>query len=96
MTRAKSTSRELRRARTRTLIQLGGLIDKSGLLKDFGIELGTDLQKDLEMQKPVAALFCGLIELRGIVNSDEFNLSLWTAKGQKALGIKQDGALNQR
>jgi conjugative transfer protein TraD len=85
MTREKQTPRDLRRARTRTLIQLGGLLEKSGLLNDFGIELGADLQKDLEMQKPVATLFWGLIELKEIVNSDEFNLELWAIKGQKAL-----------
>ena len=88
MTRNKSTSSELRRARTRSLIQIGGLLEKSGLLQDFGIKLGADLQKDLEMQKSVAALYWGLMELREIVQSDDFSWALWTIKGQKALGEK--------
>jgi hypothetical protein len=85
MTREKSTPRDFRRARTRTLLQIGGLLQKAGLLQDFGIELGADLQKDLEMQKPVAALYWGLLELKAMVRSEDFNLTLWTAKGQKAL-----------
>lgn len=86
MTKQELTARSFRRARTRTLIQLGGLIEKAGLLQDFGIELGTDLQKDAEMQRPVAALFYGLLELRSIVRADDFSLALWALKGQKALG----------
>ena len=89
MTRNKSTSSELRRARTRSLIQIGGLLERSGLLQDFGIKLGADLQKDLEMQKPVAALYWGLMELKVLVKSDDFSWALWTIKGQKALGDKR-------
>ncbi|MBX9805238.1 MAG: conjugal transfer protein TraD [Alphaproteobacteria bacterium] len=37
---------QFRKARTRTLIQLGGLVDKSGLLEPLNITLGDDLQKD--------------------------------------------------
>lgn len=40
------SSKKQRRARTRTLIQLGGLIHKCGLTEKFGIELGEDLQAD--------------------------------------------------
>lgn len=60
-------------ARTRIFIQLGGLIEKAGLLQDFGIELGSDLQKDLEVQKPVDALFYGLLELN-LLNRAHFHL----------------------
>lgn len=42
----KRSSKSLRKARTRTLIQLGGLIHKCGLTEKFGIELGEDLQVD--------------------------------------------------
>ena len=41
----KSSKRQ-RKARTRTLIQLGGLVHKCGLTEKFGIELGEDLQGD--------------------------------------------------
>ena len=37
-----------RKARTRTLIQLGGLLVKSGLVEDLGIPLGVDLENNPE------------------------------------------------
>ena len=39
------TSSAIRKSRTRTLIQIGGLAEKAGLLEVFGIILGEDLQK---------------------------------------------------
>lgn len=39
-----SKCKHTRQSRTRTLIQIGGLVQKSGLLKAFEIELGMDLQ----------------------------------------------------
>jgi Trm5-related predicted tRNA methylase len=44
--RRGETAMQFRKARTRTLIQLGGLVDKSGLLEPLNITLGDDLQKD--------------------------------------------------
>ncbi len=78
-------SRDLRRARTRTLIALGGLIEKSGLLETFHIELGKDLQKDPDMKEPVACLYKGLLVLNEMAQSDEVNLFLWTAQGLEEL-----------
>ena len=43
---SEKSSKKQRKARTRTLIQLGGLVHKYGLTKKFGIELGEDLQVD--------------------------------------------------
>lgn len=40
------SSHAQRKARTRTLIQLGGLVHKVGLTEKFGIVLGEDLQVD--------------------------------------------------
>lgn len=37
-----------KRARTRTLIQLGGILVKSGLVDHLGILLGVDLQNNPE------------------------------------------------
>ncbi len=42
------SSHTSRKARTRTLIQIGGLVEKAGLLPFFRIELGEDLQMDLQ------------------------------------------------
>jgi len=69
-------SRDVRRARTRSLVQLGGLLDRSGLLKTFQIELGLDLQKDVTMKEPVGALFKGLLVLNELANSDEVHRPL--------------------
>jgi len=52
----------LRKARTRTLIQLGGLVEKSGLADLFDIKLGSDLQLDKEELLKAATLLGFLIE----------------------------------
>lgn len=51
----------LRQSRTRTLIQLGGLLEKSGLIDALQIEMGQDLQKDSEVFSKIALLM-GLLE----------------------------------
>lgn len=52
-----SISKQHRRARTRTLIQLGGLVEKSGLMDLANIKLGEDLQLDYEAYEKAATLF---------------------------------------
>ena len=74
-----------RRARTRGLVQLGSLVNKSGLLETFGIILGEDLQKSPSMKEPVAALFKGLIELNEMIQSDEVNLQVYAIQGLEIL-----------
>lgn len=78
-------SHGLRRARTRSLIQVATLCDKAGLLETFGIVLGEDLQKSLEMKEPVAALFKGFLVLQEMVHSGEANLTLYATQGLEAL-----------
>lgn len=78
-------SRDLRRARTRSLVQLGGLLDRSGLLETFQIKVGTDLQKDIDMKEPVGALFKGLLVLNELANSDEVHRPLWARQGLEEL-----------
>ena len=78
-------SRGLRRARTRSLIALGGLVKKSGLLETFHIEVGVDLQKDPEMKEPIASLFKGLLVLKEMVESGEVSLRLWATQGLEEL-----------
>lgn len=48
-----------RAARTRTLIQLGGLVVKSGIVEKLGIEIGADLQQE-ENQKRKAYVLLGM------------------------------------
>ena len=81
----KLTSHEFRRARTRSMIQIAGLLEKSGILDTFGIQLGIDMQKDPSMKHPVASLFKGLLVLNDMAKSDEVNLSFWAAQGLEAL-----------
>ncbi|MBX9622138.1 MAG: conjugal transfer protein TraD [Alphaproteobacteria bacterium] len=78
-------SRGLRRARTRSLIQLAGLMEKAKLLETFDIELGRDMQKDPKMKEPIAALFKGLLVLNEMAASSEVNLSLWATQGLEEL-----------
>ncbi|MBX9787043.1 MAG: hypothetical protein K2Y08_06875 [Alphaproteobacteria bacterium] len=85
MTMLEIDSRGLRRARTRSLIQLGGLLGRSGLLETFHIELGRDLQKDVTMKEPIAALYKGLLVLKEMVESGEVSLQIWATQGLEEL-----------
>ena len=48
-------------SRIRTLIQIGGLVEKSSLLKIFEIELGEDLQSNLDENDKAGSLLNFLI-----------------------------------
>ena len=58
-------SRTKRKARTRTLIQLGGLIKLIGLSDYCGIVEGMDLQLNLEQQERAAQLLGILVDAFG-------------------------------
>jgi hypothetical protein len=70
-----------RKARTRTLIQLGGLIEKSGLMKSFDLEPGDDLQKDLEKKENVFALLGALLEINTMIKNEDIHPHLLAQKG---------------
>ena len=89
MTLLEIDSRGLRRTRTRSLIQLAGLMEKAKLLEIFHIELGRDMQKDPEMKEPVAALFKGLLVLKEMVESGEVSLKIWATQGLEILTHSQ-------
>ncbi|OFW73377.1 MAG: hypothetical protein A2W46_03075 [Alphaproteobacteria bacterium RIFCSPHIGHO2_12_42_13] len=88
MNALKINSHGFRRARTRSLIVLGGLIEKSGLLETFQLTLGDDFQKDPETRDPIAALFKGLLVLNEMAQSEDVYLSLWVSQGLEALAKK--------
>ena len=67
------------------MIQLAGLLEKSGLLETFQIKLGLDLQKDITMKEPIAALFKGFLELNEISKSDLVGFQLWATQGLEML-----------
>ena len=81
--RVPSSPANLRRTRTRTLIQLGGLVEKSGILDRFGIYVGSDLQKDEEMYSPMLQLFGAFCDLQTQMQEDPHLLGLWEIKGKK-------------
>jgi len=80
------SSHEARRARTRSLLQLGGLVVKSGLLETFEISLGLDLQRVPEQKMQTAALFKGLVELNEKAKTEDINLQIWAHQGLQLFG----------
>ena len=80
-------SKDARRARTRTLIQLGGLIEKAGLLDQLGIETGQDLQRDVDTVDAAATLMGSLLFLKEFFQGDEADTHkmLWKLRGKEAL-----------
>ena len=77
----------LRKERTRTLIQLGGLLDKVGMTDLFNIELGQDLQLDPTIFDNVAALMGALAELKSSCDFSTLPQQkiLWAEKGKQFL-----------
>lgn len=86
MERASLGTTDERRARTRTLIQLGGLIEKSGLLEKLGLRIGADLQKDEEMYQPMLQLFGSLCDIRQQLAEDPDLPLIWESKGKVTFG----------
>lgn len=63
--REKNMNKQHRMKRTRTLIQVGGLLSVAGLLDRFSINLGEDLQMDMQQHDKAATLlgvFVSLLE----------------------------------
>lgn len=86
MDKLGTSSREARRARSHSLIQIGALVDKAGLLETFEIRLGLDLQRDPDLKHQVAALYKGLVFLNEIANSDDVSLPVWGHQGLQLMG----------
>jgi hypothetical protein len=86
MNQFETSSHAFRKARTRTLLQIGGLVAKSGLLETFEISLGLDLQRDPEQKHQVAALFKGMVELNEMAKSEDVHLPNWSIQGLQLLG----------
>lgn len=77
----------LRKARTRCLIQLGGLAEKADLLECIGLEIGDDLQKDPETFEGAAILMGAFLSLYDTFHSEECEAQklLWAARGKREL-----------
>ena len=85
--RRGQTSMQFRKARTRTLIQLSGLVEKSGLLEPLNITLGDDLQKDYEHLQSATTLLGALTEIRGSFYGEEAEAQkmIWLERGKGIL-----------
>ena len=77
----------LRKARTRTLIQAAGLLQKAGLFECVGLEMGDDLQKDPETFEGAATLMGAFLSLCDTFHSEESEAQklLWVARGKREL-----------
>lgn len=75
----------IRRAQTRTKIQLGGLVQKAGLLEPLGLHPGDDLQKDEQNFDAVATLMGAFLELSNSLCHNDAQKLLWRERGKKAL-----------
>ncbi len=83
--RSGSAGHGFRQARTRTLIQLGGLIEKSGLFEVLGLIPGSDLQKDPQMQPIALGLLGAFLELKNDLQKGQVSIDLWKLKAQEFL-----------
>lgn len=95
----QTSSASGRRARTRSLIQLGGLMELAGILDVFGIPLGLDLQKDVSVKNNIAALFKGLLELNEMARSSDADLKIWALQGLEAFksrGVSETRPLDRQ
>lgn len=75
----------LRKAETRTKIQLGGLIVKAGLLEPLHLQTGDNLQKDEQNFDAVATLMGAFLDLADPLHNNSAQKILWKERGKKAL-----------
>jgi Conjugal transfer protein TraD len=78
-----------RKARTRTLIQMGGLLKLAGLFDIFGIQEGEDLQLNPEAQEKANALLGWLWSVLQDNQIDAEQLQSFAARGRTALRMHQ-------
>jgi uncharacterized protein YjgD (DUF1641 family) len=80
----KTEQQSQRKSRTRQMIQLGGLLQRSGLLDAFLIAPGEDLQ-DYEHRHKAAKLLGFLHENFEEKVIDEDNVERWQSAGERLL-----------
>ena len=89
--RNQATSKALRRARTRTLIQAGSLLQMLGFFSICGIEEGLDLQLDLE-SRDKAAILLGILSdafERLPVNPNSEQFEQWKMIGIRIMKMRR-------
>lgn len=94
-----NSSSAQRRARTRSLIQLGGLLEHAGTLEIFKIPLGIDLQQDESVKNNIAALFKSFLVINEMITSRELDLNILALQGLeafKAKGLSESRPLDRK
>lgn len=81
---ALSKKPTFRQSRTRTLIQLGGLLDRAGILKEFNIFLGNDLQ-DMEHLDNAATLLGFVKDKFEETSINQADKAAWRTIGEAVL-----------
>ena len=81
----------LRKARTRTIIQAGGLIEKARLFTLLDLEMGQDLQRDPEAFDGVAVLMGALLSIQQDLLGEHASAQklIWKNRGKDALARKE-------
>ena len=77
-------SKNQRKAETRTKIQLGGLLIKSGIASKFAIHIGSDLQLDRIEQEKATILLGALIEMNQNLPPHPSKKEEWAILGRSA------------
>ena len=80
-----------RKARTRTLIQAGGLLEKAGLLEFFNLKCGDDLQGEFEIKDNVMAMLGAFIEIKQQIENEDLSKTWLTQKGAATFYKKEGG-----
>lgn len=80
-----SNSHMFRKARTRTLIQGGGLLEKAELFALFDIQLGQDLQMDEDVKENALVLLGALASLANDIRRGDYSRDLWKERGIKII-----------
>lgn len=78
----KKAAQSLRKQETRTKIQLGGLVIKSGLTEELGIIPGEDLQMNLEKREATEILLGLLVEATERLHQTPALQKSWQTLGQ--------------
>jgi|GEM_PF-1125657 len=84
----KKSPSSLRKARTRTLIQLGGLVEKSGILPYLDINMGDDLQLQEDLKENIDILLGSLVDIKQSLEHDPAYKKLALKKGLVAWSKK--------
>ncbi len=77
-------SKNQRKAETRSKIQLGGLLIKSGIASKFAIHIGSDLQLDPDQQEKATVLLGALIEMNQNLPPYSSKKDEWAILGRAA------------